>query len=380
MSGVILDFFLFSGFIIALLISAGEFVQKDKSLVDYLFAASFLGLSFWYIQLGLFATGVFSDLAVNYYIILAISPIAFIVSPLMVNRYLWIISNKYNFKKKYLTAFIPALFSLLLVAVPLFYEDSRFTDYSMFYGCFFSDAVFNMPLYFRIFYLIIPLECLFLITMMMPVLVGLFPIIKIKHSPASPNTAAMGYLFAALITASNVLAMAGALFSIPLLKIAIVCSNFSMISVYLVTQRHPDYIRLLKSITRKHQYEKSQIIGLDLKQILSRLFELMEDEKLYVDEDLSMPVMARELGVSSHQLSELLNKEIKKNFNSFVNEYRVKEAKELLIEQPERSILSVGVGAGFNSTTTFNSVFSKLEGVSPGKFRKMNLANKERIK
>jgi AraC-like DNA-binding protein len=99
----------------------------------------------------------------------------------------------------------------------------------------------------------------------------------------------------------------------------------------------------------------------------------MNDEKVFADEELTLPALADELGISPHQLSEILNREIGKNFNTFINEYRVKEAKELLVEQPGRSILSVGVAAGFNSGTTFNTVFGKITGMTPGRYRKIML-------
>jgi YesN/AraC family two-component response regulator len=99
----------------------------------------------------------------------------------------------------------------------------------------------------------------------------------------------------------------------------------------------------------------------------------MRDEKAFADEELSLRDLASELGISPHQLSEILNEKIKKNFNTFVNEYRVTEAKAMLIDEPQRSILSVGIAVGFNSNTTFCTVFSKITGESPSHYRKQKL-------
>ena len=91
----------------------------------------------------------------------------------------------------------------------------------------------------------------------------------------------------------------------------------------------------------------------------------MNDEKIFADEELTLPSLADELGISAHQLSEILNREIKKNFNTFINEYRVKEAKELLVDEPGRSILSVGIAAGF-VITSYSIHYTKLYELSAG--------------
>lgn len=56
--------------------------------------------------------------------------------------------------------------------------------------------------------------------------------------------------------------------------------------------------------------------------------------------------------------------------SEFLNEFRVKEAQRLLVEEPDRSVLSIGVAVGFNSNTTFCTVFSKMTGISPKQYRK----------
>jgi AraC-like DNA-binding protein len=234
----------------------------------------------------------------------------------------------------------------------------------------------ELPFSFKVSYLLLPAESMFLVLMMVPALVYLYPLARAKSTPDKPNVSRIGYLFTFLITLSNLMAITGFLFSITFLKFSVLFSNLCMISVFLVTQRNPDYQRLLRSITRKHQYEKSQIKGLNISLIVERLVELMEDEKIFAVEDLTLGNLAGELGISGHQLSEILNREMKKNFSTFINEYRIREAKQLLLEYPGRSILAIGISAGFNSATTFNAAFLKAEGITPGKYRKIKTDNK----
>ncbi|HWV66725.1 helix-turn-helix transcriptional regulator, partial [Chitinophaga sp.] len=102
-----------------------------------------------------------------------------------------------------------------------------------------------------------------------------------------------------------------------------------------------------------------------------QLDKLMQDEKLYTDQELSLPLLAEKLDLSLHELSWLLNKEIGKNFYQYINQFRVEQAKQLL-QSPSHlhlSILAIGFDAGFNSKTTFNSTFKKMVGMTPREFR-----------
>ncbi len=375
MADSVIIFFVFSSSLIAFIIALGELVQKNKTFVDYIFLLSFFGLSCWYLQLSFYATGIYPYESVRFYILSALAPVAFAVPPLMSNRYRWIITNRHAVRKKYLFVFIPSIISLVIVSLPLFVPALRYNGNLYFNDAIISSRFYELPLYFKIVYSMVPLESVYLIFMMIPVLTGLFSIVRNSRGTVTGDASTLGYIFASLITFSNFMAVAGLVFYLPFLKFAILFSTAVMTGLYLVTQRHPDYNRLLRNITRKHNYEKSQIKGLNIAAVKQRLLELMEDEKIFADEDLSLASLADELGISPHQLSEILNREIGKNFSTFVNEYRIKEAMQYLIDEPDRSILSIGVAVGFNSATTFNSVFSRSTGMTPGRYRRVKISS-----
>ncbi len=103
-----------------------------------------------------------------------------------------------------------------------------------------------------------------------------------------------------------------------------------------------------------------------------RLNELMLNEKPYLDNDLSLPKLAKLFNTSTHQLSHLLNTGFGENFYDYVNRYRVEESKRLLTDSNYRHLSMVGIAfeAGFNSKTAFNTAFKKFAGSTPSGFRK----------
>ncbi len=367
-----LHFYLFFGALFALVISIGMLLQKQKEVINYIYAFSFFGLAFWLLQMSLYTTGVYDAHPFSYHVKAACIPFAFGVPPLMAYRYRWIITHRLAFHRGFWLLFIPALFSAFYVLLPLFFESIQVNHLYLAGKPVLSPEFDKLPPYFKGLYLLFPLSKIFLVITMLPTLVSMTAIWKKAPSNRGLTLSRAGYVFLALICFCNALSALGDFVSIELVKISLALANTEMTILYLVTQRHGDYNRLLRNETRRACYERSLIKGLDWQKIVERLFEIMEEEKAFADEELTLGRLAEDLGITSHQLSQILNERLKKNFNTFVNEFRVREARKLLVEEKDRSILSVGFAVGFNSNTTFNTVFSKLTGVTPGKYRKLH--------
>jgi len=101
---------------------------------------------------------------------------------------------------------------------------------------------------------------------------------------------------------------------------------------------------------------------------LKKLREVLA--RSYANENLSLSSLADDLGVSSHQLSELVNTRLGMGFSRFVREFRVEQAKALLVSAPSRSILSISIDTGFRSQSAFYAAFKEVTGQSPGDYRK----------
>jgi len=108
-----------------------------------------------------------------------------------------------------------------------------------------------------------------------------------------------------------------------------------------------------------------------LEPLKKQLETLLEQEKLWRDNELTLPKLAARLQVSPNMISEVLNKGFGVNFFQFINGHRVEEAKRMLVDpkMAHLTLESVGYEAGFNSKTTFNTTFKKSTGKSPSEWR-----------
>lgn len=141
--------------------------------------------------------------------------------------------------------------------------------------------------------------------------------------------------------------------------------------VYLLFEnRYPDFYQLVAREQRQEKYKKSLIQGLSREKIISRLRELMEEEKIYRQFDLKLDDVAAMLFITPHQLSEFVNDLMGMNFSTYVNHYRMEEAKSLLVNQPEESTLAIGFRVGFGSKQSFNMIFKQQTGMTPSGYRK----------
>lgn len=107
---------------------------------------------------------------------------------------------------------------------------------------------------------------------------------------------------------------------------------------------------------------------------VKKLVYLMEMEKIYRDETLSLQSLAEKLGINHHQLSQLLNERLNKNFFDFVNGYRIEEAMRMLRDREHRDmkIMTIAFEVGFNTRAAFYNVFRKYTGQTPTEYRKQN--------
>jgi AraC-like DNA-binding protein len=135
------------------------------------------------------------------------------------------------------------------------------------------------------------------------------------------------------------------------------------------------FIKSRESQIKQHiKYENKKIIDTDADSLITQLAEIMQEKELYKDANITMPQVAKSLGISTPYLSQLLNDNCKKPFSLFINEYRIEAAKSLLLEEKRMSMDLIAEQCGFNSQSTFYSTFKKIVASTPAKYRNENKA------
>ncbi len=111
----------------------------------------------------------------------------------------------------------------------------------------------------------------------------------------------------------------------------------------------------------------------DLQLRKTKIEGFMEREKPFLDPDLNLTELSKMLKIQVPELSETINAGFQKNFNDFINSYRVKAVQHMLEDgkQEHLSLLGIAYECGFNSKATFNRVFKKLTNFSPSQYLQM---------
>jgi AraC-like DNA-binding protein/uncharacterized membrane protein YidH (DUF202 family) len=127
------------------------------------------------------------------------------------------------------------------------------------------------------------------------------------------------------------------------------------------------------SETVQASYVNSTLGNVDCEAALTKLHTLMHTGRIYVDPELSLSNLAEQLGLSTHQLSELINTRLGKGFSRYLREQRIAAAKSMLCAEVSASVLSVGLSVGFTAQSNFYEAFREIEGMTPGQYRKLNV-------
>ncbi|WP_189418548.1 helix-turn-helix domain-containing protein [Cellvibrio zantedeschiae] len=144
---------------------------------------------------------------------------------------------------------------------------------------------------------------------------------------------------------------------------------------------HKEQSEQKEQVDQKEQLDqKERHLELDLglaQTLAQQLTRLMQEQHIYRQNELSLPDLAGHLGISVHQVSELLNVHSGISFYDFINGYRLKYACSLLADPDcHLRILDIAFEAGYNSKNSFYRVFKESLGVTPNQYRNNALAAK----
>lgn len=162
---------------------------------------------------------------------------------------------------------------------------------------------------------------------------------------------------------------------IGLTLIAFLISYFGLRQPSLFQPEYIGFEELEKQLSKEEEVsDKKEIVFSDseIEEKIRNLNRIMLEDKPYLNSVLTLYDLASKANMNRNDLTNLLNKNIGKNFFSYVNEFRVNEVVKRFKnkEYQHYTIIAIAYDCGFNSKSTFNSLFKQQTGQTPSAYRK----------
>jgi AraC-like DNA-binding protein len=155
-------------------------------------------------------------------------------------------------------------------------------------------------------------------------------------------------------------------------------NSFSLLNYFLVFHIFGiSYIgftnqKLLVNPISMLKYKQSSLDEEMKKTYWQKLETYFENEQPFLNTELTLKLVAEQMDLNPHYVSQVINEEFGFGFNDFINHYRIELAKVFIVS-PEKRIYTIEAIAnevGFKSKPTFNTAFKKKEGVTPSEYRR----------
>lgn len=131
--------------------------------------------------------------------------------------------------------------------------------------------------------------------------------------------------------------------------------------------------------TKTERYKNPVLDKEKAEKAAKKVKKIIETESLFLNPDLNMQMLSDKLKLPKHHITEAINGYFGKNFFQFVNEYRIEAVKQQLTDPKKPySIEAIGYECGFNSKSTFFSVFKKFTGLTPEQYKQAYSINRKK--
>jgi AraC-like DNA-binding protein len=119
------------------------------------------------------------------------------------------------------------------------------------------------------------------------------------------------------------------------------------------------------------KYRNNKLVEEEKQEYLQRLNSHMENNKPYLNPDITLESLANDISVNPRTLSQLINETFHKNFKSYILEYRIKASMQMLADAKyhRHTVLEILYEVGFNSKSAFNNQFKLLTNLTPLEYR-----------
>jgi len=149
--------------------------------------------------------------------------------------------------------------------------------------------------------------------------------------------------------------------------------GFHQPSIFEEVVRHDHRVVVPELELDSKKYQRSGLKQKDVADLVNKIGKYMVIKKPYLDRELTIYDLSNQLKISRHTLSEVINEHMGMNFYNLVNEYRVKEVKERMKDDEYKhlTILAIAYDSGFNSKSSFNTIFKEKTGQTPSEYLAM---------
>ena len=349
----------FTAFILFFSFSIIQLNQRYKLQLNYFLAGLFFTGSYIFLYCWAYSLGI-----LKYIPLLLNTDICFcyLIGPFIFLYYSSIMHAKKFSIFQTAVHFIPFIVSICFVIFINISEPSILNHYNNYQG-FYPNYQHNKILSILLLFCDISMFGYSLFTF-----INVFIFFKIKKS--TPEIKILYIFFLLIILTGLIMLIADLTNNFPLILTGF--SLYIILPVYYIffSFKYPEFaIKVIKAV-KSVNYKTSISKKYDKELVKSRLLQLMDEDKIFTEPELSLNSLSNALLITPHELSHILNNVFNKNFNIFINSYRIKEAEFLLVNNPEKSIAFIAYSVGFNSASSFYSNFLRATGLSPGDYRK----------
>ncbi len=346
--------------VILLIFAVIQMIYKNKKFINFNLAGLYFCLSYVILILWAFKSGLILFLP---WLIYSDLTMAFAIGPFVYFYIKMVLGRRRPSRSRYLLHFIPAgaVFSVIII---INFFDSSLIDYYRLKRP--AYPVYNLNPVIRTIDII---SNFYMLSYFVMTIKNIYELLeKRSHKSIKELRIIFYYMFFILLFTSMML-IAGITGNSVLNIAAIYLLTLSGLWYFIFSFRCPGFTQNAVREAKIIRYKNSLLGGIDPFAVLERLDDLMEEEKTYTDDGLTLQKLADQLMITPHQLSKILNTEKKMNFRTLVNSYRVGEAMRHMDEFQDKTILQIALESGFSSKSSFNSVFLKIAGRTPREYR-----------
>ncbi|AOP33320.1 hypothetical protein A0128_05345 [Leptospira tipperaryensis] len=341
-------FAIFGGFL-AFLLAIPELFLSKKTKFQIFFSIALILIGILQLLNAMAFQGVFES--PSFYLVLSL-PILFLIGPISLLSIQAMVEEEFRFRLLTWISFLPTI----LLTIPVFILSSKIRSFP--WAISFSDQN-TTELLFTSFYFCAALYSFFF---------GIL-ILRILSSIQEAKLRLLIWICFFDFSSVSVLGILGISFEFFFLKVSSWVVTLALCLVYYVRKKYSDLEETIHVELVKSKYSRSRLGGLEVDSIVRELERMMKIEKIFQDEEISLSSVAERVSLSSHQLSELINRKLGKSFFAWLNQYRVEEAKRLLSES-DKTVLEIAMEVGFNNRSSFNEAFLKFTQKTPVDYRK----------